>query len=109
MKIVLGLLIICAVTACTTTKKMNDVSLGMTKAQVISAMGAPKSTSASGTTEYLNYRLYEGYHDQYGAEFYVRLVNGRVDSYGKLGDFDSTKDPTISVESNENITVRHQQ
>jgi hypothetical protein len=31
-----------------------------------------------------------------------------VDSYGKVGDFDSTQTPTIRVETDENITINHQ-
>ena len=33
--------------------------------------------------------------------YYVRLVNGRVDSYGRTGDFDSTQTTTIRLETDE--------
>jgi len=108
MKYVLGVLIVCALGACTTATKINAVSLGMTKSQVLEAVGTPTSTSASGVTEYLHYRLYESYShavNKRSSEFYVRLVDGVVDSFGKKGDFDSTQTPTVRIETDENITI----
>ena len=79
-------------------------------------MGSPDSTAAPGNgVEVLRYELtntsaamdlfllgvshgataYRG-----SQEFYVRLKEGKVDSYGRVGDFDSTKDPTINVNVN---------
>lgn len=83
-------------------EKMNLLSIGMTKAEVISAMGRPSSTAApSGGVEILRYNLspsatghfLTGSYDEY----FVRLADGKVESYGKMGDFDSTKDPTLDV------------
>ena len=85
---------------CATAHKISRVEVGMTKEEVIAKIGKPVSTSATKNTEYLNYRLSETGDDAfYGRTkpYYVRLVNGKVDSYGCLGDFDSTKDPTINV------------
>ena|SRR3989344_8737628 len=77
--------------------KMNSVNIGMTKQEVISVLGSPTSTSAKEGVEYLNYRLYETISDTTGAgkttPYFVRIINGKVDSYGRLGDFDSTKPP----------------
>ena len=39
------------------SKKMNQLNLGMTKQEVIEAIGEPTSTSAKRNTEYLNYHL----------------------------------------------------
>src|SRR5687768_34818 len=81
------------------SKKLNAVSVGMTKAEVIQALGQPDSVSATGGTEYMVYRLGQGVEVQYDrfvptrGNYYVRLLNGRVDSYGQVGDFDSTKIP----------------
>jgi hypothetical protein len=67
------------------SKKMNLLSLGMTKQQVIEAIGDPTSTSAKRNTEYLNYRLTEdGF---YSDSYYVRLLDGKVESYGRAGSF----------------------
>jgi hypothetical protein len=67
------------------SKKMNLLKLGMTKQEVIDAIGEPASTSAKRNTVYLNYHLSSGgfYNDAY----YVRLLDGKVDAYGKAGDF----------------------
>ena len=67
------------------SKKMNLLSLGMTKQQVIEAIGEPTSTSASRNTEYLHYRLTaDGF---YSDSYYVRLLDGKVESYGRAGSF----------------------
>ena len=95
--------------SCATAGKLNRVSIGMTKDEVIAAIGKPTSVSAKDGTEYMNYRFSETDSEAYygiQAQYYVRLINGKVDSYGKRGDFDSTKDPTISIQTDENIKVK---
>ena len=66
-------------------QKINNLKIGMTKQEVIEAIGDPDTTSASGKVEYLKYRIKVGlvYSDQY----LVRLLNGKVDAYGQKGDF----------------------
>ena len=82
-----------------TSHKMNNLRLGMTKAEVISALGQPTSTSASEGTEYLVYKLRDRFNpdfmepDLYEKDYFVRLRDGKVDSFGQVGDFDSTKIP----------------
>ena len=81
---------------CATAHKMNSVSIGMTKQEVISVLGPPTSISAKEGVEYLNYRFSEtGLAASYGitSPYFVRIINGKVESYGRLGDFDSTKAP----------------
>lgn len=107
MRNLLFFVIICIVViGCATAGKISGVRLGMTKQEVISVMGPPASVSAQGRTEYLNYALSET-DDQalYGITkpYYVRLVDGSVDSYGRTGDFDSTKTPTVRLESDQSI------
>ena len=80
----------------------------MTKDEVIKVMGKPVSISAKGGTEYLNYKLSETDNDAFRgwtSPYYVRVINGKVDSYGRTGDFDSTKNPTVKIETDENIKV----
>jgi hypothetical protein len=87
-------------TSCATSGRINRINVGMTKNQVISTMGNPKSISAIGNIEFLNYKLAETTDDAWRStytDYYVKIVNGVVESYGRLGDFDSTKDPTINV------------
>jgi len=94
---------------CATAHKINNVQLGMTKEEVIAAIGKPTSISAKDGTEYLNYRLSEtDDHAFYGVTtpYFVRLVNGKVDSYGRTGDFDSTQKQTIRIEKDENVSVQ---
>lgn len=118
IKSVVMTIFIVLVTGCVTKGtqvKMNEVAVGMTKHEVIDALGDPNSTSAKDGVEYLVYQLTDGTDGgmaaacagagvltlgfmyvypqcQVGVEddFYVRLTNGRVESYGKVGDFDST-------------------
>ena len=94
---------------CATAHKISGVRMGMTKEEVIKVMGPPVSTSAKGNTEYLNYALSETSDDAfYGITrpYYVRIMNGRVDSYGRLGDFDSTQKPTVRIETDEKIQMQ---
>lgn len=83
---------------CASTPKMNRLSVGLTKTEVISVMGRePDSSSAKGDVEYLTYLLWRDFWDRrpgdYSDRFFVRLIGGKVESYGKNGDFDSTKVP----------------
>jgi hypothetical protein len=97
---------------CATSSHLNRVSVGMTKQQVVEAMGEPQSTRATQGTEYLIYHLKEsstlgkaweslldgGSVPGYGeSDYYVRVYNGRVDAYGKVGDFDSTHLPESKI------------
>ncbi len=63
---------------------MNKLKLGMTKPEVIEAIGSPNSTSAAGDIEYLRYRLNSSSFS--ADEYYVKLLDGKVDAYGKRGD-----------------------
>ena len=62
----------------------------MPKSQVLRIMGTPASTSAKEGSEFLNYQLYSP--TTYMVEdYYVHIVNGAVESYGRLGDFGRAK------------------
>ncbi len=93
-RIFLMLLLILSFYGCATAPNFNGISLGMSKADVIKTLGSPSSVSAKGNTEYLKYELSPGLRtgDVNPPEYFVRLINGKVESYGKVGDFDSTKD-----------------
>ena len=107
-KLILPTLLTVLLAACaTSSSKLNSVSIGMTKAQVIQTLGAPQSVSAKDGLEYLIYTLGERmsaetrgsrtYIDQQKGSYFVRLKNGAVESYGKVGDFDSTKTPELNI------------
>ncbi|HVW22437.1 MAG TPA: SHOCT domain-containing protein [Opitutaceae bacterium] len=71
---------------CATSARLNDMRIGMTKDQVIALLGTPDSTSAQANVEYLTYYLEvntpNGAIDR-TQPYFVRLVNGRVESYGR--------------------------
>lgn len=108
MKIKLVVVFICAalLAGCATANKINSINLGMTKEDVIKLMGKPASISAKEGTEYLNYSLSETDTQAYYGitkPYYVRIIDGKVDAYGRLGDFDSTKNPTIQIKADETV------
>jgi hypothetical protein len=96
--------LIALLSACGTApsaRKMNAVSIGMTKAEVISVMGRPDSTAAKEGVEYMNYRLATSaldFDESDTSEYFVRFVNGKVDAFGHRGDFDSAGNPIQHVE-----------
>jgi outer membrane protein assembly factor BamE (lipoprotein component of BamABCDE complex) len=109
MKYILSLVLIFAIFGCANSSKISEVQIGMTKNQVVEVMGKPVSISAMNGTEYLNYKLSETDNDAYygfTSPYYVRLINGKVDSFGRMGDFNSTKTPTVKIEKDENINVQ---
>ena len=79
----------------------------MTPQEVVAIMGQPHQTSAKdGCVYYIYHALVLDAiwcHDEY---HYVRFINNRVDSYGKQGDFDSTKDNRIKVSIDNTTTTR---
>lgn len=92
MRLSLLLVFAALLVSCATSSIMGAVKPGMTRDEVIAVMGEPASVSAEGETELLNYRISETSNDAYygfTTPYYVRLVNGRVDSYGKTGEPDS--------------------
>ncbi len=94
---------------CAGPGKMNELSVGMTKGQVIEVLGQPRSISAKGNVEYLNYNLYAPFDADRTADsgpyvpYFVRLIDGKVEAYGKRGDFDSTKPPETKTTIDLNI------
>jgi hypothetical protein len=63
---------------------LNNVHIGMSKEQVTGLLGKPDSTSAQANVEYLTYYL--SAESGYGRDqpYMVRLVNGRVESFGRF-------------------------
>lgn len=95
-RLCLVLILMALIVGCATSHKINKIGIGMTKQQVIEVLGPPVSTSATSGVKYLNYRFSEtGDHAFYGitTPYFVRIVDGMVEAYGRLGDFNSTKTP----------------
>ena len=79
---------------------LQKISIGMSEQQVIKIMGKPRTVAQQGKVKYLSYEetYYKGY---------VRLIDEKVESFGRQGDFDSTKDPTskVIVDKTDKITM----
>ena len=92
MKIRHSLLLVMLVmfVGCATAARTNHLKIGMTKPEALKVMGAPRSTSADGRgTEILRYDLYTNWHralHHRSDEYFVKLVSGRVDSFGEMGE-----------------------
>jgi hypothetical protein len=83
-------LVVLSCAACTHVEtRMNNLSLGMTKPEVISLMGSPAATKATEGVEILEYA--EDRIDRGGLNVYwLFLRDGKLVQYGKAGDFGST-------------------
>lgn len=66
-------------------KKINNLNIGMTKAEVIEAMGEPNYTSAANDVEILSYKLTA--NSPYSDTYFVRIKNGKVERFGQQGSF----------------------
>ena len=101
-----SMIAIISLAACATAHKISQVRIGMTKQEVIELMGQPVSTSATRDVEYLSYSLFETGDDAFFGRtrpYYVRIINGKVEAYGRAGDFNSTKTPSVRIETDEKI------
>lgn len=84
MKLITTALLAILLTGCVKhSSRMNRVSMGMTKPEVIKVMGKPVSVTADKHAEYLNYSLLE----RFGViiPYEVKMVNGAVESFGRVG------------------------
>jgi len=89
-----------------TADQLNKVSVGMTRQEVIQTLGEPKSISARGDLEYLQYRWVKtvvAADANFPEDYFVAIKDGRVLSYGKKGDFDSTKLPAQRLEIDQTV------
>jgi hypothetical protein len=83
---------------CQTSEKLNDIRIGMSKAEVHSILGTPDSTSAQANVEYMTYYLESD--SGYGRDqpYMIRLVNGKVESFGRFAQlFDLYNRPVTSA------------
>ena len=95
----LSLGIVLLVSGCLSRPDFTRISIGMSKDEVVDRIGKPRNVSAQGTYEIFHYEGEANYADgRLGGEFYyVRFINGQVESYGNRGDFDSTKNPALDI------------
>ncbi|MBW2044702.1 MAG: outer membrane protein assembly factor BamE [Deltaproteobacteria bacterium] len=99
-KLICLLVLVMVVSGCVTTKRINLLNLGMTKAEVIKAMGTPASTKAEYGREVLEYILYPTWDSTWAdrQQFWVILEDGKVVKYGRAGDFGTAEKADITVE-----------
>ena len=89
-----------------TADQLDKIYVGMPRADVVKILGPPKSVSANGSVEYLQYlwvRTVIATDANWPDEYYVAIKAGKVSGYGKKGDFDSTKVPTQRVEVDKTV------
>ena len=113
MRHLIVLIFVLAVTvACGTVSHYGErpdfskISMGMSQAEVIEAMGKPDDISAQSGVVYLRY-TWAPWYDHNGADgnaedYFVRLIDNKVESFGRMGDFDSTKNPEQTINVNIN-------
>ena len=117
-RISLAVFLLVTIVACASSGKTVKVQVGMTKPELIDAIGDADSASAQGSTEVLSYYLcYSNcaalIMENRGRNwYYVRLIDGRVDSYGNneafgiKGDFDNSKVITKNSNIKADVSVR---
>ena len=64
-------------------KKINNLNIGMTKAEVIAEMGEPNYTSAANNVEILSYKLTS--NSLVSDTYFVRIKDGKVERFGQQG------------------------
>lgn len=87
---------------------LSRISVGMDKTEVLNRLGKPTRVAVQGGVEYFEYESFEnsGWDWKGKRNFkwmFVRLVQGKVESFGRKGDFDSTKNPTTDINVNQRI------
>src|SRR5436853_5537216 len=78
----------------TNSTSLTKVNVGMTKAQVVQALGQPESATGNNQNEYLIYHLRERMSrpdepwplHEITERYFVSFKNGLVDAYGKTAD-----------------------
>ena len=91
MKIATLTIVTLVVLGCASTpKKFNRLSLGMSKGQIIDAIGDPDSTKAGDGVEVLEYELLEGEIVGHPVPYWAIVQDGKLIKYGRAGDFNSS-------------------
>src|SRR5260221_1887235 len=98
----LALLMLTLAFGCVTSKDLGKIQLGQTKAEVIAKLGPPHTVAAQRSEEFLTYWLDR---ENMGgeAEYYIKLVDGKVESFGHKGGFGTTVFPKERIE----LDIKH--
>lgn len=92
------LISIVLISSCAYASKMNRLSLGMSKGEVIKLLGEPTSAKAVEGEEILEYRFYTEYWRYDLDSYWVILENSKVIKYGKAGDWGTVLPETYRIE-----------
>ena len=107
MKHILTTIAAILLAGCASTKSLNfsTISIGMNKQQVITLKGEPFRVAAMDGLEYFIYRGFDkellkpnGFSVY---EAFIRFKDGKVDAYGRLDDFDSTRHKELLIKKAE--------
>ena len=100
--------------ACAAPKAEPDltlISVGMTKDEVTSKIGKPTRVAVQNGLEIFEYEAYDeanrpfvGLVKSNYRYLFVRFLSGKVESFGRKGDFDSTKNPASELKIDQKIT-----
>ena len=106
MKFLIGIAIVSVLLSGCVAKagRTSGVNYGMSKQEVIAVMGAPVSVSTHGSSQYFNYSVCDTENQTLNGimrPYVVRLIDGRVESYGTTGDGDSPQTPIGRHESDQ--------
>lgn len=77
----LPLALLALLCGCAPWTPLHKINLGMPKGEVLQALGSPSEATGAGGEEYLWYVPL----NKPWRKYYVRLENGRVESYGPVG------------------------
>ena len=103
MKHILTTIAAVLLAGCASTKSLNlsSISIGMNKQQVITFKGEPCRVAA---IDWLEYFIYRGFDKELLKpngfmvyEAFIRFKDGKVDAYGRLDDFDSTRHKVLLI------------
>jgi len=106
MKSLIGIAIVSVLLSGCVAKagRTSGVQYGMSKQEVVAVMGAPASVSTHGNSQYLNYSVCDTDNQTLSGimhPYIVRLIDGRVESYGTTGDVGSPQTPMGRQESDQ--------
>jgi len=103
MKHILTTIAAVLLAGCSSTKSLNlsSISIGMNKQQIITFKGVPFRVAAIDGLEYFIYRGFDKELFKPNGfmvyEAFIRFKNGKVDAYGRLDDFDSTRHKVLLI------------
>lgn len=106
MKSLIGIVIVSVLLSGCFAKagRTSGVHYGMSKQEVVAVMGAPVSVSTQGSSQYLSYPVCDTDNQTPNGimrPYVVRLIDGRVESYGTTGDVGSLQTSTGRHESDQ--------